>query len=262
MMCQVCNRCYSVESYLIFMKPLWGKCYHYLHFTHEEAGAQSLSHRDHRASNFSSTWLRNNSWFERCLSAYVCSFGHVLPYPRYCYPQSVLMSSEISLCNYVYMAVFMGYGPRLHRLIFILSFFISSVHSRVSGRGSGGNVKDLLQTGKSKWSVSLAVHNGTSLKTNHCVETQQGPTSSFSLFPSILSTAPKSKVRKKDCQKPWTCSAGKLMPLDDILGLKAVDIVESCLHMSLTPEKIIPHYLLCWGNTLALSKSLSIVSND
>lgn len=158
------------------------------------------------------------------LSPYICSFGNVLTYPHCCYPQSILMLSEISLCNYVYIAVFMGYRPHFHMPKFILSFLISSVHSRISGWGSGGNVKDLLQTGKSK-----------------CTQV---------------------KSSEKGMSETLTCSNGRLMPLDDILGLKAVDIVESCLHMSLTPGKIISPHLLCWWNKSALLKSFPVVNND
>lgn len=94
-----------------------------------------------------------------------------------------------------------------------LMFLPSSVHPRIPCWGGCGAPKDLLQTRKPKWSV-FSRCTVSRLKTTRCEPSLAFLISCFSLFFYFFS-APKSKVRKKDCQKSW-CSDESLVALGDL----------------------------------------------
>lgn len=115
-----------------------------------------------------------------------------------------------------------------HIIIVILNFLFSSVHSGVSGWGSSGNVKELLQTRKSKWSVFPIVYKVPHFKQIRTKRVWHGLPLHLLFFFSVL-IAPKSKVRKKECQRPWVCSNEGLMPLDEILAWTLVTSLKQML---------------------------------
>lgn len=135
-----------------------------------------------------------------------------------------------------------------HIFICQKSFSVLSFHQCIPGYRAEEAVEMLKTFYKQEnpnGQFSPVVHNVTSLKKNQCEKTRPGSTSSFSLFLFYSFHSTQVKSPEKGMSETLTCSTGRLMPLDDILGLKAVDIVDSCLHMSLTPGKIISPHLLC-----------------
>lgn len=128
---------------------------------------------------------------------------------------------------------FMEHNTHYHRPLFIVNFLFSSVHSGVSGWGSSGNVKELLQTGKSKRSVFPTVYKVPHFKQIRTKRVWHGLPLHLLFFFSVLLTAPKSKVRKKECQRPWVCSNEGLMPLDEILAWVLVTSLNQMLYIVL-----------------------------
>lgn len=108
----------------------------------------------------------------------------------------------------------LGYNPHTVPADAHLMSLPPSVHPRISCWRSRGAPKDLLQTREPKWSVffwSTVSH----LKTTQREQSLALFIFCFSAFFLFFFPAPKSKVRKKDCQKSW-CSDERPVPFGDL----------------------------------------------
>ena len=152
------------------------------------------------------------------------------------------MLSELCLHNDVCVAIFMEYSTHFPWPVFILSFLISSVHPWISGWGGGGDVKDLLQTRKSKWSVfPCCVHILSWYEAS-----LRRPTSSFSLSFLFFSQHQNQRFEKRNVTNPELVLMKDSCPWNNIFGQKAVDIVEAYVYiLSIIHGKMFSHHLLC-----------------
>lgn len=210
---------------------------------------------DYRASHFNNSWWRVTFHWGKCL-LWRCALSTLMS------PEQGTQS-EICLHRCACSAVFGGFRTRFQRPVLPLSY-----HQCAPGYRAEEAVELLKAFYKQEnpnGQFPPAAYMVPPLAHVRMERDWHEPTSSLflSFFLFFLLTAPKSKVRKKECQKSWTClMKDQCLPVTrtKLLDWKLLTWMNHTFPCCYSVANGVSHHLLCEGNELTLLKSLTIVN--